>query len=48
MTKNIRTKENEVIKARDEMIKANLRLVVSIAKNTTVSFRSSFRKAIWF
>jgi len=32
LTKNIRAKENEVIKARDEMIKANLRLVVSIAK----------------
>ena len=32
LLKNIRMKEGEVIKARDEMIKANLRLVVSIAK----------------
>ena len=32
LAKNIRAKENEVIRARDEMIKANLRLVVSIAK----------------
>ncbi len=32
LSKKIRGKEREVIRARDEMIKANLRLVVSIAK----------------
>jgi len=32
LVKRIKVKENEVIGARDEMIKANLRLVVSIAK----------------
>ncbi|MBM4289151.1 MAG: sigma-70 family RNA polymerase sigma factor [Deltaproteobacteria bacterium] len=32
LAKKIKEKENEVIRARDEMIKANLRLVVSIAK----------------
>lgn len=32
LAKQIKAKEAEVIKARDEMIKANLRLVVSIAK----------------
>jgi RNA polymerase primary sigma factor len=32
LVQRIKVKENEVIRARDEMIKANLRLVVSIAK----------------